>query len=83
MKYKAVDDNAKVIAKYQKANPSTQLVQVIQSPSQETVTGWNQAKFLIAVYPTESALKDQKVKNAFVLPITADDYNKLELNETE
>ena len=78
MKYKAVDDNAPVFAKYHIANPSTQLVEVMQSPSQDVVSGWNQAKFLVAVYPDEDTMKEAKARNPFVLPITQEDYDELE-----
>lgn len=70
MQNQSVGDNASVIAKYQMANPSTKLVEIVRSPSEDAVTGWPRGRFMIAVYPDDAALKAVKAANPFVLPLT-------------
>lgn len=77
MQLDTVADNAPVIARYLKANPQTQLVEVQESPADETIAGWTSGKFMIAVYADERAMKAAKERNAFVLPITKAKYNAL------
>ena len=79
MQKDAVADNAPVIAKYAMANPETQLVQVVLSPTEEEVAAWAPDKFMIAVYPDEAAKTSIKARNAFVLPITQEKYDELEV----
>ncbi|HOL89586.1 MAG TPA: sodium/solute symporter [Anaerohalosphaeraceae bacterium] len=79
MKSKAAADNAPVLAKYKIANPNTQLVQVVPSPTPEMLTSPTQGGFLVAVFPNEAALEANRVKNPFVLPITQDKYSKLQV----
>ncbi|MHC5157833.1 MAG: sodium:solute symporter family transporter, partial [Planctomycetota bacterium] len=67
MQLDTVSDNAPVIARYLKANPQTQLVEVQQSPTDEAVAAWQSGKFMIAVYPDEASMKAVKERNAFVL----------------
>ena len=77
MKEQAAVDNAPVIAKYQMANPATQLVVVEKAPSAETIANWPPGKFMIAIYPDEAAEKTAKISNPFVLPITQEQYDGL------
>jgi SSS family solute:Na+ symporter len=70
MQNQSVGDNAPVIAKYMMANPSTKLVEIAQSPSEEAVTGWPRGRFMIAVYADDTTLKAVKATNPFVLPLT-------------
>jgi SSS family solute:Na+ symporter len=79
MKSKAVNDNAPVLARYSRANPETQLVQRVQSPSAEAVNAWQPGTFMLAVYADDAALKIARVRNPYVLPITKDAYDKLEI----
>jgi len=81
MKDQAVGDNAPVIAKYMMANPDTQMVVTTPAPSDEAVAAWNQQKFVIAIYPDSNAQKAVKTSNPFVLPITQQKYDELELKE--
>ncbi|RKY08967.1 MAG: sodium:proton symporter [Planctomycetota bacterium] len=81
MKLKAVDDNAAVFARYRPANPDTKLVLVAESPTSEAIANLADGALMVAVYPDKAALKAGKVKNEFVLPITKDDYDKLETKE--
>ena len=81
MKSKAAADNAAVIAKYQKVNPDTALVQVVEFPDAEMAENWKTGTFMIAVYPDRDSLKAAKVQNPVVLPITQDDYSKLQMSE--
>lgn len=78
MQLDTVSDNASIIAKYMKANPQTQIVDVQESPNDEMIAGWGSGKFMIAVYADEAAMKAVKERNAFVLPITKGKYDALE-----
>lgn len=69
MQFEATYDNAPVITKYLKANPSTMLVETVNSPDANTIANWQTGRFMIAVYENEAALKTVKTQNAFVLPI--------------
>ena len=77
MKTKASTDNAPVIAKYKMANPETQLVQVVQSPTAEVMNGLQDGIFMVAVFPDKAAIKAADAKNPLVLPIVKDAYDKL------
>ena len=81
MKSKAVHDNAPVIAKYNMANPNTQLVEIVNNPSEETLSSWSGEKFMLAVFDDETVLKSIHVKNPHVLPITKDSYDKVSAAE--
>jgi SSS family solute:Na+ symporter len=81
MKDQAVGDNAPVIAKYIMANPDTAMVETAQAPGVDAVAAWNQQKFMIAIYPNDDAKKAASTTNPFVLPITQEKYDKLELKE--
>ena len=77
MQLETVKDNAPIIATYLKANPDTQLVEVQQAPSDETITAWASGKFMIAVYADEVAMKAASGGNSFVLPIIQGKYDAL------
>ncbi len=81
MQNQSVGDNAPVIAKYMMANKNTQLVEVVQAPSEETISNWPRDKFMIAVYPDDSELKSIKTQNPFVLPLTQGTLDKLEVTK--
>jgi SSS family solute:Na+ symporter len=78
MQLDTVSDNASVIAKYLRANPQTQVVEVQDAPGDEAIAGWPSGKFMIAVYAEEESMKAVKERNAFVLPITRAKYDALE-----
>jgi SSS family solute:Na+ symporter len=81
MQNQSVGDNAPVIAKYMMANKNTKLVELAQAPSEETISKWPRGKFMIAVYPDAGALKSVKTQNPFVLPLTKETLDKLEVTE--
>lgn len=81
MKSKAVHDNAPVIAKYKMANPATGLVEVVNNPSQEALSGWSGEKFMLAVFDDGTALKTIDLKNPLILPITKDSYDNISAAE--
>ncbi|MBN1359315.1 MAG: sodium/solute symporter [Sedimentisphaerales bacterium] len=72
-------DNAPVLAKYQKANPGTQLVEVVQAPSEAQITAWQPGRFMIAVYPADADMMAAKTENPFVLPLTRQALDSLEV----
>jgi SSS family solute:Na+ symporter len=69
MQKEAVYDNAGVMAKYVKANPETELVEVVRSPGEEEIANWQRGRFMIALYEDEKALAEVKTLNPFVLPL--------------
>lgn len=81
MQLEAARDNAPLIAKYLKANPETKLVEVVQSPSDETVAKWQPGRFMLAIYESDSYLKQVKVGNPFVLPLSRDTFDKTTVSE--
>ena len=77
MKAQAVNDNASVFALYKEANPETQIVEVVQDPNEQTLADWNHDKFMIAVFPSEEAMKAFSSSNTYILPITKEKYDSL------
>ena len=57
MRREAVADNASVMAKYVKANPATQLVTQLQSPSDEELIVWQEEGFVLAIYNDDAAVQ--------------------------
>jgi SSS family solute:Na+ symporter len=88
MQNEAIRDNAKIMAKYAKANPNTQMVEIMVAPHDSVVAAWNPDRFLIAIYPDQESMNLSRAKNPFVLPLlksdyTATDVSKYILFETE
>ncbi len=81
MQEQSVNDNATVIAKYLKASENTQLVEVVQAPGEEAVANWPRGKFMIAVYPDETAMKAVKASNPFVLPLTQEKFDNVQVED--
>jgi len=77
MQAEAVRDNAKVMAKYIKANPSTRMVQTVSSPTDEQVASWNPGRFMLALYDSDAAAKAVQIRSPFVLPLTKGDFESL------
>ena len=77
MQFEAVYDNAPVISKYHKVNPQTQLVEVVDSPSEEAIAAWPQGRFMVALFDSEQTIKAIKARNMFVLPIVKSVYETL------
>ncbi len=81
MQNETIADNAKVLGKYLKANPNTQLIETASAPDENTVKAWQPGKFMIALYETEQALNTVDVENPFVLPLVQANYDELEIKE--
>ncbi len=81
MQVEAVRDNAKVMCKYVKANPNSQVVTVMDSPSEEIVASWPSNKFLLALYKNDAVIKALRVRNPHVLPIDQGQYNSLQAGD--
>ncbi len=81
MQEQSVNDNATVIAKYLKASENTQLVEVVQAPGEEAVANWPRGKFMIAVYPDETAMKAVKASSPFVLPLTQEKFDNVQVED--
>ncbi|MBN1308893.1 MAG: sodium/solute symporter, partial [Chitinispirillaceae bacterium] len=74
MQHETVHDNAATLAKYMKANPATQLVEVSEIPSDTMIAAWGPGRFLIALYPDQETLKRIRSDNPFVFPLLKDEY---------
>lgn len=74
MQFEAVRDNARVMAKYYKANPNSSVVQMQESPADSVVANWSADTFLLAVYETDAVIKALRTRNPYVLPIAKSDY---------
>jgi len=81
MRQEAVADNAPVIAKYVKANPSTAVVTVAQAPTVEELAAWDGPGFLLAVYPSVTDFPVLEQPDPRVLPIDQERYNSTQVNE--
>ncbi|HSW00700.1 MAG TPA: sodium/solute symporter [Sedimentisphaerales bacterium] len=75
MQNQAVIDNAPAIAKYLKANPDTQQVQITQAPTAEAIAAWPAGKFMLAVYPKDVSMRAALAKNPYVLPLQQDAFD--------
>lgn len=75
MQNQAVIDNAPVIAKYVKANPDTQQVQLAQAPTAEQIAAWPAGKFMLAVYPKDASMRAALASNPYVLPLQQDAFD--------
>lgn len=69
MQKETIYDNAKVFAKYAKANPQTLYVTKVVSPKQEDIDSWKSDKFMLAIFDDAQAMKKVQFTNAFVLPL--------------
>jgi SSS family solute:Na+ symporter len=81
MQLEAARDNAPLVAKYLKANPQTKLVEVVSSPSDDVIAKWQQGRFMLAIGKSESYLKQVKVGNPFVLPLSQATFDKTTVAE--
>jgi SSS family solute:Na+ symporter len=81
MQKASVSDNGPIMAKYLKANPQTQFVQMGGALDEQATATWQPGKYVLAVYESQEALKKIKTTNSFVLPITRKDVDALEIGE--
>ncbi|MFH1371747.1 MAG: sodium/solute symporter [Planctomycetota bacterium] len=81
MQIEAVRDNAPVMAKYVKANPNTQFVEIVDSPSDEQIASWQPGRFMLALYENETALNESKTMNPFVLPLERAKFDEISVSE--
>ncbi len=79
MQNESANDNAKVMAKYIKANPGTTLVTIEHNPDNQTIKDWPNKKFMLAIYDNKAELDKIEAKNPRVLPITKSKYDKTEV----
>lgn len=82
MQLESVGYNTKVLAQYVKANPSTEYIDVVSSPSQAILENMGQDKFMLAVFDDNKIqVKDLKIKNPHILPIEKNVYESLSVNK--
>ncbi len=63
-------DNAAVLVQYVKANPETDFVAVDEDPTDAEVAGWDDNRYLLAVYPNEGAIPQEARLSPNVIPVT-------------
>jgi len=80
MQFEAIRDNARVMAKYVKANPNTNVVTVMESPAEDTVATWPSGKFMLAIYKDDATVKALKIRHPFVLPIEREQFNSVQVS---
>lgn len=78
MQNQAVRDNADVLAEYYRANPDTELVEVVEAPTAEQVAAWGEDRFMLAVYPDVASMRPALAQNPYVLPMTQEEYDGAE-----
>jgi SSS family solute:Na+ symporter len=81
MRDQSVRDNSTVFAKYLEANPDTQLVEIVESPTDETIESWPRGKFMLAVYPEDESMMAALAENPFVLPMTQSELTTVEVED--
>jgi SSS family solute:Na+ symporter len=81
MQKASASDNGPIMAKYLKANPQTQFVQMGGALTEEATANWQPGKYVLAVYESEEALQKIKTTNSFVLPIARKDMDALQVAE--
>lgn len=79
MRLQTIADNASILIKYSKANPSTQFMSLVESPSQERIETWQPGRYMIALFESEEALAKVTPPNAFVLPVAKAAYEATEV----
>lgn len=83
MQLKARGDSAKAMAIYQKANPETQYVSVVENPEASQIEAHSGPAYLVAVFAdeeTSKAVSDEN-RNPYVLPVLKEDYDAIEVGE--
>jgi SSS family solute:Na+ symporter len=81
MRLGGVADNAKVVAKYVKANPQTKMVEVLREPTAEQIGSWPEGRYMLALFRDEEALSSVRTENPFILPFLAFDFDEVEVPE--
>lgn len=77
MRLEAASDTAATLTRYRQANPTTQFVELAQTPDAATIAAWPQGRYLIAVFPTPQSLAEVRTRNPYVLPILQSHFNSL------
>ena len=81
MQNEAIQDNAKIMAKYARANRNTRLVEVMEAPHDSVLAAWNPERFLVALYPDQESLEKAKTDNPLILPLLFADYNATDVTQ--
>jgi len=80
MQKASIYDNAKVFAKYAKANPETRFIEKVASPTKEAIESWKSGKFMIAVFDNAESMKKVSMNNPFVLPMEKTELESLSVS---
>ncbi len=81
MQGQSVRDNATVFTKYRMVNPDTDLVEIVESPSEQAIKNWPTGKFMIALYPDADTMRSVEAENPFVLPIAQETFEEQQVSE--
>lgn len=80
MQNEAARDNAAIMARYAKANPNTQVVEIMDAPNDSVIAAWNPDRFLIALYPDQETMGLVRAENPAVLPLLKADFSAINVS---
>ncbi|MDH5197738.1 MAG: sodium/solute symporter, partial [Gemmatimonadota bacterium] len=81
MRLEARGDRTGSLTRYLAANPATQYVDTAFAPTDEQIAAWQGERYLLAIYPDESAIAALRSRNAQVLPITREAFDRIRTDE--
>lgn len=81
MQIEATKDNVAVVARYFKANPDTEYVEVMESPDAGQVEQWQPGQFMLALYEDEDKMEEVLMKNPYVLAMKKSEFEEIALSE--
>ncbi len=75
MRLEARGDTTTSLARYLVANPSTEFVVTRAAPTDDEVAAWPADRYLLAIYPSDDAIRALRTRNPTVLPITQEAFS--------
>ena len=75
MRLEARGDTTTSLARYLAANPSTEFVVTRTAPTDDDIAAWPADRYLLAVYPSDDAIRALRTRNPTVLPITQEAFS--------
>ncbi len=81
MRLEARGDTTTSLARYLVANPSTEFVVTRAAPTDDEVAAWPADRYLLAIYPSDDAIRALRTRNPTVLPITQEAFSGIDVGE--
>ncbi|MCS7089867.1 MAG: sodium/solute symporter [Verrucomicrobiota bacterium] len=76
MRLAAASDTAISLSRYVKAHPETRFVEVRPAPTEAEIASWPAGRYLVAIYPDQESIRQLKIQNPWVLPVTREEFEK-------